>query len=157
MTAYNRAIECLARAPRSTKDLTRWLLEREYSVEDVAAAIEKLTVRGLLNDAQFALLFTRSRMTNRGQSRLRVQLELAKRGIARDLVDAALTEVMTDESFDERAMVEAAAAKKFRSLAKLEPEVQKRRLYGFLTRKGYPSALVRDAVSKCTKVALAPE
>jgi regulatory protein len=151
ISAYNKAIECLARAPRSTKDLTRWLLDREYTPEDVAAAVEKLTARGLLNDAQFALLFTRSRMTNRGQSRLRVQLELAKRGIARDLVDAAIDEVMSDESFDERAMVETAAAKKFRSLSKLEPEVQKRRLYGFLARKGYPSTLVRDAVYKLTR------
>ncbi len=151
MTAYNKAIECLARAPRSTKDLTRWLLEREYTAEDVAAAIEKLTARGLLNDAQFAVLFTRSRMLNRGMSRLRIQLELAKRGIARDLVDAAITEVMADESFDERAMVEAAATKKFRSLAKLDPEVQKRRLYGFLARKGYPGNLVRETVERLTR------
>jgi regulatory protein len=151
ISAYNRAIECLARAPKSTKDLTRWLLEREYTAEDVAAAIEKLTARGLLNDAEFAKLFARSRIANRGQSRLRVQLELAKRGIARELADAAIAEVMSDESFDERAMVETAAAKKFRSLTKLDPEVQKRRLYGFLARKGYPSTLVRDAVYKLTR------
>lgn len=151
MTAYNRAIECLARAPRSTKDLTRWLLEREYTPDDVAAAIEKLTARGLLNDAQFAVLFARSRMLHRGMSRLRIQLELAKRGIARGLVDAAIAEVMTDESFDERAMVESAATKKFRSLAKLDREVQRRRLYGFLARKGYPGTLVRETVERLTR------
>jgi regulatory protein len=126
------------------------LLERDCPPDEVEAAIAKLTERGLLNDADFAKLFARSRMSNRGQSRLRVQTELARRGISRDLVDAAIAEVMSDEAFDERAMVAAAAAKKFRSLAKLEPDVQKRRLYGFLARKGYPANLVREAVKRVT-------
>jgi regulatory protein len=105
----------------------------------------------LLNDADYAVLFTRSRATTRGMSRRRIAAELAKRGVARDLVDAAITEVMADESIDERAIVEAAAAKKFRSLAKLEPDVQRRRLYGFLARKGFAPDLVRETVAKLTR------
>jgi regulatory protein len=84
-------------------------------------------------------------------SRRRIAAELAKRGVERELVDAAISEVMADESIDERAMVETAAKKKFKTLAKLEPDVQRRRLYGFLARKGFAPDLVRDTVAKLTR------
>jgi regulatory protein len=86
-------------------------------------------------------------------SRRRIAAELAKRGVERAIADVAIAEVMDDEAIDERAMVIAAAQKKLRSLAKLEPDVQRRRLYGFLARKGYPADLVRDAVAKLTRPA----
>jgi regulatory protein len=149
--AYNKALEALARGAKSTRDLGRWLARRDHAPEDVSAVLTRLTERGLLNDADYAVLFTRSRATTRGMSRRRIAAELAKRGVARDLVDAAITEVMADESIDERAIVEAAAAKKFRALAKLEPDVQRRRLYGFLARKGFAPDLVRETVAKFTR------
>lgn len=151
VAAYDKAIECLARGARSTKDLARWLAQREHAKEHIAAALERLTELGLLNDAEFARSFARSRATARSMSRRRIQAELAKRGIAREFADAAIHEVMTDESVDEGAMVEAAAARKFRTLQKLEPDVQRRRLYGFLSRKGHPADLVRAAVAKLTR------
>jgi regulatory protein len=149
--AYDKALECLARGARSTKDLARWLAQREHSQEHIAAALERLTELGLLNDVEFARSFARSRATARAMSRRRIQAELARRGIARNLADAALAEVMDDESVDERAMVEAAAVRKLRTLGKLAPDVQRRRLYGFLSRKGHPAELVREAVAKLTR------
>ncbi|HEV8411223.1 MAG TPA: regulatory protein RecX [Gemmatimonadaceae bacterium] len=151
VSTYNKALECLARGPKSVKDLTRWLLQRDFPRDEVEAAIERLTARGLLNDAAYAEMFARSRATTRGMSRRRISAELAKRGVARDLADAAINEVMCDESIDELAMVQSAAAKKFRSLAKLDPQVQRTRLYGFLARKGYPPDLVRITVAKLTR------
>jgi regulatory protein len=151
VSTYNKALEVLARGPKSTKELARWLLQRDHPREDVEATIERLTARGLLNDAQYAEMFARSRATTRGMSRRRIAAELAKRGVARELADAAINEVMADENIDERANVESAAAKKFRSLHKLEPEIQRRRLYGFLARKGYPPDLVRETVAKLTR------
>ena len=99
-------------------------------------------------------MFARSRATTRGMSRRRISAELAKRGVARDLADAAINEVMSDENIDELAMVESAATRKFRSLAKLDPQVQRTRLYGFLARKGYPPDLVRVTVAKLMRTTL---
>jgi regulatory protein len=152
VAAYDKALECLARGARSSRDLARWLAQREHSPANITLTIQRLTELGLLNDAEFARSFARSRATARGMSRRRIQAELAKRGVARELVDAAITEVMADESVDERAMVEGAAERKVRSLAKLEPDVQRRRLYGFLARKGYAPDLVRETVAKFTNV-----
>ena len=153
ISTYNKALECLARGPKSVKDLTRWLLQRDFPKDEVAATIERLIARNLLNDAAYAELFARSRATTRGMSRRRIAAELAKRGVARNLADAAINEVMADENIDELAMVESAATKKFRSLSKLEPQLQRTRLYGFLARKGYPPDLVRATVAKLTRQA----
>jgi regulatory protein len=145
---YNKALETLARGPRATKDLGRWLAQRDHSPDDISATLARLTERGLLNDAAYATMFARSRLTTHHMSRRRIAAELAKRGVERATADAAIAEVMDDEAIDERAMVRTAAEKKLRSLAKLEPDVQRRRLYGFLARKGYPPDLVRDAVKR---------
>lgn len=144
---YNKALEALARGPRATKDLGRWLAQRDHAPEDISAALARLTERGLLNDAAYATMFARSKLTTHHMSRRRIAAELAKRGVERAVADAAIAEVMEDEAIDERAMVRAAAAKKLRTLAMLGRDVQRRRLYGFLARKGYPADLVRDAVA----------
>ncbi len=148
---YNKALEVLARGPKATKDLARWLAQRDHAPDDISATLERLTERGLLNDAAYATMFARSRLTTHHMSRRRIAAELSKRGVERAIADVAIAEVMDDEAVDERAMVRAAAEKKLRSLAKLEPDVQRRRLYGFLARKGYPPDLVRDAVKQLSR------
>ena len=74
--------------------------------------------------------------------------ETPQEGVAREVVDAALAAVMEDEGVDDLTLVEAAAKKKLRSLARLEPDVQRRRLYGYLGRQGFPSALIHDVVRR---------
>ena len=41
--------------------------------------------------------------------------------------------------------------KKLRSLSRLQPDVRRRRLYGFLARRGYPPDFVREVVNRLTK------
>jgi regulatory protein len=151
LPAFDRALDALARRSRSVKELERWLAQREYQREEIAGTIERLVVRGLLNDEEYARLFVRSRLLGRGQSRRRIQAELTRRGVSRDVADAALAEVMEDESVDERALVESAARKKMRSLEKLEPDVRRRRLLGFLARRGYDANMVRETVAKLSR------
>jgi regulatory protein len=148
LAAFDKALEAIALRARSVRELERWLAQREYPLDEIVAAIERLTSLGLLNDVEYARSFARSRTLGRGMSRRRVQAELARRGVPRQVADAAIAEVMADEAVDEQALVEAAAAKKLRSLAKLEPEVQRRRLYGFLARQGFPGDLVRATVAR---------
>ena len=113
-------------------------------------ALERLTSLGLLNDAEFARSFARNRALSRGMSRRRIQAELARRGVDRVLVDRAIADVMTEESVNERALVESAAEKKLKSLRKLAPDVRRRRLYGYLARRGYAPDLVQETIRlKC--------
>ena len=80
------------------------------------------------------------------QSKRRVQQDLARKGVARDVSDAAIEAVFEDEQVDQRDIVEQAARKKLASLRKLEPVVRRRRLYAFLARRGYDSEDIRGAM-----------
>jgi regulatory protein len=154
--AYTRALDLLARAPRSARDLRRRLLLKGDLEADVEAAIERLTAAGLLDDGAYARAFTRSKVSSQGFSRRRLQQELAKRGVARDVAAAAIAEVLHDEDVDEVANIERVARKKLRALQGLDEETQRRRLYAFLGRRGYQVDDVRVVLERMRREQDAP-
>lgn len=146
LKVYDRALNMLAFRARSSAELARVLVRKGEDTMHVDRAIERLEEQGLLDDAAFAQVFARSKVVGASQSRRRVQQELARKGVARDVTDAAIDAVFEEEDVDPIAIVAEAARKKLRSLAKLEPAVRKRRLYGFLARRGYDSEHIRLAM-----------
>jgi regulatory protein len=145
---YARALEMLTRAPRSVRDLRRRLLLKGEPEAEVDATIGRLTAVGLLNDAAYARAFVRTKVSSQGFSRRRLQLELAKRGVARDVADEAIEEVLHDEEVDESANIERIARKKLRSLRGFDEETQRRRLLAFLARRGYDLVKVREVMGR---------
>jgi regulatory protein len=150
-TPYNRALEALSRRSRSTAELRRWLIDRKYEAADVDDVIERLSASGLLDDAKYAEQFARNRLLYRKLSKRRVLGELTRRGIARELAAAAVAQVMEDEGLTDEDGIQAVAARKWRTLAKLDPRVAKRRLMGFLARRGYDGDAVRRALEGVTR------
>ena len=151
-TTYSRSLDMLARVPRSARDLRRRLLLKGEPESEVDAAIDRLEAAGLVNDAAYARAFVRSKMSSQGFSRRRLQQELAKRGVARDIADAAIAEVLHDDDVDEDANIARVARKKLRTLKGLENEIQRRRLYAYLARRGYDVDAVRDVVEKLRRL-----
>ena len=137
LATYDRALNMLAARARSSAELRRLLIRKGEPAAQVDVVIDRLRTVGFLDDAAFARQFTRSKAVGSGLSRRRVQQELSKRGVARDISDDAIEDVFTEEQVDEDASIERVARKKLRTLGKLEPAVQRRRLYGFLARRGY--------------------
>lgn len=146
LKVYDRALNMLAFRGRASAELARALVRKGELREHVDRAVQRLQEQGLLDDAAFAQSFTRSKVLGAGQSRRRVQQDLARKGVARDVSDAAIDTVFQEEEVDQSAVVEEVARKKLRSLAKLAPEVRRRRLYGFLARRGYDSSDIRSAM-----------
>ena len=143
---YDRALNVLAFRARSSSELARSLVKKGEERSDVEWAIGRLQEQGLLDDAAFARSFARSKVVGGKQSRRRVQQDLARKGVPRTLADEAITAVFEDEAVDQRAIVEEAARKKLRSLTGIEPAVQRRRLYGFLARRGYDLDDIRSVL-----------
>jgi len=140
---FDRAVAMLAARPRAVRDLERVLVRKGEPAEHVAAAVERLKTLGILDDAQFARQFIRARIAGAGLSRRRLQSELWRRGVARDVIDDALAEVMQEDEVDEDAQIAQVAAKKLRTLRSADPAAVRRRLYAFLARRGYESSAIR--------------
>jgi regulatory protein len=147
LETLDRALNALSSRARSRRELERWLVQKELPREYIPAALDLLEARGFLDDAAFARGFVRDRAVNRRQSRRRIAAELGRRGVHRTLADQAIAEVFADHGIDESEQAREAAARKLRTLSKLEPQVAKRRLYGFLARKGFGAEAIRAGLA----------
>lgn len=133
----DRAMRMLAFRSRASGELKRGLAQKGERGPEVDAALARLLNAGVLNDETFARQFARGRLGSGAVGRSRVVRELVGRGLARASAEGAVREVVDDEGVNEAEAVEKAARKKLRSLGGLEPAVRRRRLYGFLARRGF--------------------
>ena len=147
LKVYDRAVNMLAFRARSSAELTRALTLKGEDRQHVQRAIAHLLEQGFLNDVAFAQAFTRTKLLGALHSPRRVQQGLARKGVARQVSDAAIATVVAEESVDQHALVEQVARKKLRTLATLEPVVRRRRLYAFLARRGFDGQEIRRAMA----------
>jgi regulatory protein len=148
LATYDRALGLLAVQGRSALDLRRRLVQGGEPAAHADAAVARLIAAGLLDDAAYARQLARSRVLGRGESRRRVSQVLGQKGVARELAAEAVAEVFDDEAVDEAEMVEVAARKRLRSLAGLDDATRRRRLWGYLARRGFDGSAIRRAVDR---------
>ena len=149
-TAYNYALNLLSARPYAIKALHRKLLQKEYSAADADDAIRRLVDNGLLNDEKYAEQYARSKILSTGASKRRLTQDLYRKGIKGDVATSAIANVIADEEIDTAAIIEQVARKKLAQLGDLEPLVLRRRLFGFLARRGYDLDEIKRVVSSLT-------
>jgi regulatory protein len=147
-TAYNYALNLLSARPYATQALRKKLIQKEYLAADADDAIRRLVDNGLLNDEKFAEQYARSKILNTGASKRRLTQDLYRKGIKGDVATAAIANVIVDEEIDTAAVVEQVARKKLAQLGDLEPLVLRRRLFGFLARRGYDLDEIKSVVAR---------
>jgi regulatory protein len=146
--AVDRALAMLAFRARSVRDLRRRLVQKGESGDVADAALARLVELGLLDDAAYARQFVRSRVQGAGLSRRRLEQELFRRGVAREVADTSIAEVMAEDAVDVDAILGRVARKKLRTLGQLDPAVRRRRLYGYLARRGYDPDEIRRVMEE---------
>jgi regulatory protein len=144
--AKNTAYRYLTIRPRSRKELANKLQDKEFSDDIIAAVSEHLTRLGYLDDIKFAAQWAASRIRGRGFGRRRIEQELRIKGISSDIIKATITTLFEEAPEAETARKEA--EKKLKTLTRFEPEVRRRRLAGFLERKGFSSEIIRAILRK---------
>ncbi len=149
-TAYNYALNLLSARPYSTHALGKKLIQKEYEAADADNAIRRLVDNGLLNDARYAEQYARSKMVTTGASKRRLQQDLFRKGIKPELSSVAIANVIEQDEVDPAAVLERVARKKLAQLGDLEPIVLRRRLFGFLARRGYDVDEIKRVVSVLT-------
>jgi len=144
---YEYALNLLSARAYTTRNLRRKLVQKEFDPADIETAIERLVASKLIDDTRFASEFARQKLTLGGTSSRRVEQQLQQRGISREIAKEAVGSVVVEESIDTSASAERAARKKFKSLSGLDVETQRRRLFGFLSRRGFDVDDVKRAVA----------
>jgi regulatory protein len=145
--ARNTAYRFLTYRPRSRAEIVQKLHDKEFNEAIIEAVIADLARLGYVNDRQFAGQLALSRIRLRGFGRRRIEQELKHKGIDREIIREVVTEVFVDESEIETA--KQVAGKKITAMKCLDRETRRRRLAGFLERKGFSfdiiGAVLRDS------------
>ena len=121
-------------APRSRGELRSYLLGKDFGLNQIDAALDRVESMGYIDDAQYALDWVRSRHRSRGLAPSVLTRELIRKDIDSELIEVALRQI-SDQDTQDRAY--QLAAKKYRSLHELEGKVAVRRIANLLQRKGY--------------------
>jgi regulatory protein len=146
-STYDRALTLLEFRPRSVAELRRKLIQRGEPADEVERVLARLIDQRLLDDAEFARQFARTKVQGSGASRWRILQELARKGVARDVADRAVQTLVEAEGIDPADAVHRVAEKKWKSLDQLDDLTRRRRLYAFLARRGFNPEEIRGALS----------
>jgi regulatory protein len=145
--AERAALRALARRAHARADLRRRLVKKQHPPAAVDAALERLSVRGLLDDGRFAEQYAALRAT-RGKGPARLLRDLVAQGVERRTAEDAVGRALEEEGVDPRLEARAVAAKRARQLAGLPAPVRKRRLLAFLLRRGYSGPQLKELVQE---------
>lgn len=143
--AENVSMHALTRRGVSSAELARVLRDRDLDEEVVADEVARLERVGLLDDAQLARDLVEVGQRRKGLGRQALAGELRQRGLAAEVVEAALDDIDDD---DEQGRADEWARKRASSLRGLDRETAERRLNGYLQRRGYRGEVVRRAVER---------
>lgn len=141
--AKNVLLHQLSRQAKTEHQLREVLIKREIPAEIIDKVIVRFTEAGLIDDRQVAQTIAHTRRATRGLSSSAIKRELAKKGVAAEIIEEVLGSFAAE---DELVTAIAIASRRIKALARLEPEVRKRRLLGFLARKGYPGSVAFAAI-----------
>ncbi len=78
----------------------------------------------------------------------RVEQELARKGVSETDIRDGIAAVLEEEPVDMKRSLDAAATRKVASMGNLGLEVQRRRLFAFLARRGFEIGDIRRSIEQ---------
>jgi len=146
IAAWESALMSLSRREHSRAELAGKLKQKGFAGEIIAHVCDELEKRKYLDDRRFARLWIERRKAYHPRGRRMLALELEQKGVAPDLGREALDEHFPED--DERTALIELIDKRRRTSSHHEPEVFKRRLMGFLARRGFSYDEIRRALAE---------
>lgn len=138
-----RLTRALARSPKSAQECDAHLrAHTELDEAQRGEVLDRLRSYGYLDDERLAEQLVTGKLSRKGLGRAGMARELRQRGLESDVIDDALESSDTSD-FD---LALELATKRARSLRDLDPEVARRRLYGYLGRRGFSGSVVSQVV-----------
>jgi regulatory protein len=142
--AKNVAYRYLTYRPRSRAEIEAKLVDKGFNDAIIAAVLADLARLGYVNDLQFARDWTRGRIRLRGFGRRRIGLELKNKGIGLEMIREVFAEIFSEEPESETA--KRVVEKRLNTMKALDRETRRRRLAGFLERKGFSFDIIRNVL-----------
>ncbi len=140
--ALQQALLYLSYRARTESEIRKNLQKHEIPEMVIEETLERLRRDGLVNDDQFAQAWVENRSTFRPRSRRMLSMELRQKGIDDETMQPALQDV------DDEALAYQAAQKRAPRFERLEWNEFRKKLTGFLARRGFPYSVITPVVSR---------
>ncbi|MHB1120801.1 MAG: regulatory protein RecX [Bellilinea sp.] len=142
-TAYQQALHFISYRPRSEMEVRKKLIEKGTEEEVVDTVLARLKAAQLVGDENFAKIWVENRVTFRPRSHRMLRYELKQKGVEEETIQLALTEAQDDPELAYQAGLRYA-----RRLAGLDWELFRKRLGGFLSRRGFSYGTIAPVLSR---------
>jgi len=144
--AHALCLRLLTARSWTRSELSGHLAKRGYPDDVAEAVLSRLAAVGLIDDADFAEQWVRSRRARAGKGKRALAAELRNKGVDADVIAAALDGI---DAAAERERAEQLVEQKLRreTLADADDTKVMRRLVGMLARRGYSQSLAVAVVS----------
>ena len=138
----NAATRYLGYRPRSEFELRERLGRGGFDSGSVEAVLGRLREQGLVDDVDFAQFWKDNRQSFSPRSRSLTRLELRRKGVAEEIIDQVVSGVSDDDSAYRAALSRA------RRLPAADWESFRRRLGGYLKRRGFSYGVINNTVEQ---------
>ena len=135
--AYSAALHYLSYRRRSRSELSSHLRGKDCEEATIELTLKRLADLGLVDDLVFANTWIADRMRLQPRSRAVLIAELRHKGIAAEVIDIALGEIVPDEELESLR----------RLIAKKRSHYDEVKLVQYLRSKGYNYGLIKEAIA----------
>lgn len=142
--AINAAIKYITIRLRSKKEISDYLLKKNFSSEIVIAAINKLEKNKYLDDDKFASAFIKDKLNFTTMGDYKIKLELSRLGVASDIIEKNIN--MIDQELLE-AKIKKIIEKDIQKNKKYNGRELKNKIYSHLLSQGYSQSIVINIIN----------
>lgn len=130
--AFNYSLKYLSFRNRSVKEVHDYLIRKNFIEDTINSVLKKLVDLKFLNDEEFARGWIESRQKYKGKSKFILKSELRMKGVSSDTIEPLL-----NDAADDFETAKILFEKKKKTLGKLAPVEFKKKMAGFLSRRGF--------------------
>lgn len=137
--AYTRCLEYIIRRRRSEQEIRDYLKRKEFVEGAIDEVVKRLIRENYINDREFASAWIADRNLIKPRSKRVLQLELIKKGIDREIIQAAIEQQSVEDELDNLRKI---AEKKLPRMR------DKNKLMSYLVGLGFGYGQVREVVDE---------
>ena len=143
---FQRCLDAAARyltyRPRSEYEMRQRLLRRGFSGDTVEAVLKRLREQGLVDDIAFAEFWRDNRQSFSPRSQWLTRAELKQKGVPEDIIERVVSTI------DDADNAYRVARSKARSLPMSDYGSFRRRLDGYLRRRGFGYGVISKTIER---------
>jgi regulatory protein len=142
---YNTAARFLSYRPRSEAEMRQRLARHGYDADTIEKTMGRYQEMGLVDDTAFARFWVENRNAFSPRSKRLAKMELKKKGLQTDIIEAAVSEI------DEKENAYQAALGRARRLTALEYNPFRLKLGQYLGRRGFNYGIIKEITDRIWK------